>query len=126
MPPRKESPQAEPDEIAQLREEVADLKNYLRTLVDAIEDVREDLQYLNINGIRSREPLPPVPILKRMAADPCAEDWNDRLVIDRAHSTMQPGSQKPHEQPDSTSPSAPGKAPAGKLFVEPGDQSRLF
>lgn len=71
-----------PDEIAELRDEIASLKDHIRLLVDAIDEVREELSWLTRNGLPSREPLPPVPVLKQMAADPCAEDWGERLVID--------------------------------------------
>lgn len=71
-----------PDEIAELREEIASLKDHIRLLVDAIDEVREELSWLTRNGLPSREPLPPVPVLKQMAADPCADDWGERLVID--------------------------------------------
>ncbi|MEZ6131130.1 MAG: hypothetical protein R3C59_20855 [Planctomycetaceae bacterium] len=71
-----------PEEIAELREEIASLKDHIRLLVDAIDEVREELSWLTRNGLPSREPLPPVPVLKQMAADPCADDWGERLVID--------------------------------------------
>ena len=75
-----------PDEIADLRDEIASLKDHIRLLVDAIDEVREELSWLTRNGLPSSEPLPPVPVLKRMAVDPCAEDWRERLVIDRGDS----------------------------------------
>ncbi len=70
------------DEITELREEIASLKDHIRLLVDAIDEVREELSWLARNGLPSREPLPPVPVLKQLAADPCADDWGERLVID--------------------------------------------
>lgn len=76
-----------PDEIVELREEITSLKDHIRVLVDDIDEVREELSWLTRNGfLPSREPLPPVPVLKRMAADPCADDWGERLVIERGGS----------------------------------------
>ena len=71
------------NETAELRMEIASLRDHVRLLVDAIDEVREELSWLTRNGLPSREPLPLVPILKQMALDPCAEDWGERLVIER-------------------------------------------
>ena len=79
---RSNTPPA-PDEIVELREGITSLKDHIRVLVDAIDEVREELSWLTRNGLPSRESLPPVPVLKRMAADPCADDWGERLVIER-------------------------------------------
>jgi hypothetical protein len=71
------------NDTAELRMEIASLRDHVRLLVDAIDEVREELSWLTRNGLTSREPLPPVPVLKQMALDPCAEDWGERLVIER-------------------------------------------
>lgn len=94
-----------PDEIAELREEIASLKDHIRLLVDAIDEVREELSWLTRNGLTSSEPLPPVPVLKRMALDPCADDWGERLVIERGESHQPP--LHPVDHADVPSPSSP-------------------
>lgn len=111
---------AGPDDIEELRHEVADLKDHVRLLVDAIDELREELQWLTRNGLPSRDPPAPVPVLKQMAADPCADDWGERLVIVR-------GDTPPIDKaPASSAPEPAAKPTAGKLFAEPGDQGRLF
>lgn len=61
-----------------------------------------------------------------MAADPCAEDWNERLVIDYGEG-VKPEDDVPGSS-DAVLPALPtaGKAPPGKLFATPGDQRQLF
>lgn len=121
MPRRKEIPPADSDEITELREEVTDLKNHVRVLVDAIDEIRVELQWVTRNGLPIREPLPTVPILKRMALDPCADDWGERLVIDYGES---PSPRQP--EPEQVTLQSVGKPPPGKLFGETGEQRRLF
>jgi hypothetical protein len=128
--PRKESPPAKDDEIAELREEIADLKNHVRVLSDILNEIREELEWVTQNGLPVQErplPLPPVPILKRMAADPCAADWNERLVIDYG-SQADESSESVATAARSAKLPAPscGIAPSGKLFSAPGDQRQLF
>ena len=67
-----------------LAAEVESLRIEVRVLRQAIDEVREELQYLNNNGLRLRDldQLPHVGILKRMAADVTSEQWSERLVID--------------------------------------------
>lgn len=83
MAKARTTPQPAPDEIAELRQELASLKDHIRLLVDAIDEVREELSWLTRNGLPSPEPPSPIPVLKRMALDPCADDWGERLVIER-------------------------------------------
>lgn len=118
--PTEQQP-AEQSEITELREEIADLKDHIRVLIDTIDEVREELQWLTRNGLPSSEPLPTTPVLKQMAADPCAEDWGERLVIERGDSSAP-------DKPQTDSPGDPSqpKLPPGKLFTEPGDQAQLF
>ena len=106
-----------PDEIAELREEIASLKDHIRLLVDAIDEVREELSWLTRNGLPSQEPLPPVPVLKQMALDPCAEDWGERLVIERGDARPSPpGDSEPMvPQPATLPPQSPPSRP-GHLF----------
>lgn len=67
-----------------LSQEVETLRLEVRVLRQAIDEVREELQYLNTNGLRLRDldQLPHVGILKRMAADVTSKQWSERLVID--------------------------------------------
>ena len=62
------APEPEPSELAV---EVDSLRNEVRILRQAIDEVREELQYLNTNGLRLRDidQVPPIGVLKRMAAD---------------------------------------------------------
>lgn len=106
-----------PDEIAELREEMTSLKDHIRLLVDAIDEVREELSWLTRNGLPSSEPLPPVPVLKRMALDPCADDWNERLVIERGEVAHKPPADTQASVPQAPTP--PPQTPSsrtGHLF----------
>lgn len=130
MPPRKEHSSAESDEVALLRDEVTDLKNQVRVLSDILDEIREELQWVTRNGlpVQVKEPLSPVPVLKRMAADPCAPDWAERLVIDYgipAHVDKAEAMSPPPPEPASA-PTSSSKAPAGKLFADADDQRQLF
>ena len=94
-----------------LEAEVESLRNEVRVLRQAIDEVREELQYLNNNGVRLRDvdQLPPIGILKRMAADVTSSDWSQRLHIDhgnRAETDQQPAeSNGKNESPSEQSPS---------------------
>lgn len=107
-------PPPAPDEIVELREEIASLKDHIRLLVDAIDEVREELSWLTRNGLPSREPLPPIPVLKQMALDPCAEDWGERLVIERGES------HRPSQEPTDPTESQPVEPPAASPPARPG------
>jgi len=73
-------PGPEPSELAV---EVESLRNEVRVLRQAIDEVREELQYLNTNGVRLRDvdQIPPSGILKRMATDVNSSEWSQRLQI---------------------------------------------
>lgn len=104
-----------PHELAELRQEIASLNDHVRLLVDAIDEVREELSWLTRNGLPSREPLPPVPVLKQMALDPCADDWNERLVIERGdRSCNQPVTSIAAPETPDAARSSP--LPPGRLF----------
>lgn len=115
-PMAKSKPPSSPaaDEISELREEIASLKDHIRLLVDAIDEVREELSWLTRNGLPRREPLPPVPVLKQMAADPCADDWGERLVIERGQSRSTP-SEPPKSEANAVKPASTPSEP-GRLF----------
>lgn len=112
---RSNTPPA-PDEIVELREEIASLKDHIRLLVDAIDEVREELSWLTRNGLPSREPLPPVPVLKRMAADPCADDWGERLVIERGGSDASSTASAEEKMPPPAAQIPPSSTRPGHLF----------
>lgn len=129
MPPRNERSPATSDEVALLRDEVTDLKNQVRVLSDILDEIREELQWVTRNGLPIPEPLPTVPVLKRMAVDPCANDWNERLVIVRgefpepeSRQTLSETAQKSND----AQAGLVGKPPLGKLFNVSGDQPLLF
>ncbi len=82
MPPR-DVPTPEPNEIAELRTEIADLRQHIRVLIDVMDGIREELSWLARNGVPREEPLAPIPVLKQMAADPCDPRWGEKLVIVR-------------------------------------------
>lgn len=71
------------DEIAELRREVSELRDYLRLVADMLEDIRKELSWIIRNGLPVQGPLPQSPVLKRMARDPTAKDWSKQLVIVR-------------------------------------------
>jgi hypothetical protein len=123
VPQRHATPSAASDEIAQLRDEVTDLKNQVRALSDILEEIRVDLQWVTQNGLPIRESLSPCPTLKRMALDPCADDWGDQLVIEYGpRRTSDEMRRNVVNAPDSSN----SRPPVGKLFAIPGDQKRLF
>ena len=105
-----------PDEIVELREEISSLKDHIRVLVDAIDEVREELSWLTRNGLPSREPHPPVPVLKRMAADPCADDWGERLVIERGGSDASSTASAEEIVPTPAAQIPPSSTRPGHLF----------
>ena len=78
------APEPKPSDLAL---EVESLRNEVRVLRQVIDEVREELQYLNTNGVRLRDvdQLPPIGILKRMAADVTSSEWSSRLQIDFGH-----------------------------------------
>ncbi len=95
-----------------LQNELAELKELIRVLVDAIDQVRDELQWLTRNGLPAGERLPTVPVLTQMAADPCADDWGERLVIARRDSDSSADEQA---HPSDSQPAKQEPAP-GKLF----------
>ncbi len=118
MAKAKSVPPPAPDEIAELRQEIASLKDHIRLLVDAIDEVREELGWLTRNGLPLRDPLPPIPVLKQMALDPCAEDWGERLVIERGEPkrpVAEPKTTPVIPQPPNPNPPSPPGRP-GFLF----------
>ena len=107
---RKATSTSEP-ESSELAFEVESLRNEVRVLRQAIDEVREELQYLNNNGLRLRdvEQRPPIGILKRMAADVTSSEWSQRLQIDFGNGTRMkqnpPETNGTDESPSQQSPS---------------------
>ena len=78
---RRSPPTTSVDEPNPLAESVDRLTDELRSLGTVLESVREDISWVTRNGL----PVQPVEHihLTRMARDPCAADWNERLVAER-------------------------------------------
>lgn len=73
-------------------------------LSDILDEIRVDLQWVAHNGLPIREPLPTCPTLKRMAVDPGADDWGERLVIDYGQPTRTAESAPPSTRSRDRSP----------------------
>src|SRR5258708_6337135 len=72
------SPESDPLVLA-----IDGLTTELAALRDVIDDIREDLSWVTRNGLPVR-PVEHVHV-KRMALDPCASDWRERLEIERSN-----------------------------------------
>jgi len=118
MAKRSETPA--PDETAELRHEIADLKDQVRVLSDILDEIREEISWVTRNGLPVRSPMPVSPVLKRMALDPLAEDWGERLQIVRQECETADTEAPPVQ------PAFPREPPPGQIFSKPGDQGRLF
>ena len=78
------SPRSSPAPSAQsdpLQDSVDRLTAELQLLRQVMDELREDFSWVTRNGL----PVQPSEhfVVKRMALDPCAKDWGERLVIDR-------------------------------------------
>ena len=84
---RRKTPSVPEPEPSELAVEVESLRNEVQVLRQVIDEVRDELQYLNTNGLRLRDvdQLPAIGILKRMAADVTSSEWSQRLQIDFGH-----------------------------------------
>lgn len=73
------APTSEPDPLALAVDRLTGELALLRQLMD---EIREDFSWLTRNGL----PVQPIEHVhvKRMALDPCADDWGDRLEIERS------------------------------------------
>ena len=83
MTPRRSKPESAPVEDPNpLAESVDRLTSELRVLRQVLDEVREDVSWVTRNGL----PVRPVEYscVKRMALDPCAEDWGEKLVVERS------------------------------------------
>lgn len=78
---RKSAPAASP-EVDPLAKAVDRLTAELRMLRNVMDEIREDFSWVTRNGL----PIQPIEHVhvKRMALDPCAEDWGDHLEIERS------------------------------------------
>lgn len=72
-------PDREPNPLAEAVERLTAELSVLRQVID---EIREDFSWLTRNGL----PVQPIEHVhvKRMALDPCAEDWGERLGIERS------------------------------------------
>jgi hypothetical protein len=73
------APDREPDPLAQAVDRLTAELSVFRQVID---EIREDFSWVTRNGLPVR-PLEHVHV-KRMALNPCAEDWGDRLEIERS------------------------------------------
>ena len=75
----KEAPAVESDSLASAVDRLAAEVGCLRQVID---EIREDFSWLTRNGL----PVRPIEHthVKRMALDPCADDWGERLDIERS------------------------------------------
>ena len=119
VPMRPTSGEFDADE--ELIDAVNALKDEVRVLRQAVDEFREQVQYAIQNLIELPEALPHARPLTSMPADPAAPDFAERV------NRLTPDD-LPMDEPVSTSPSepVPPQIPSGKLFAEPGDQTRLF
>lgn len=72
----------ETPEIENVQQEIASLTDHLRVLVQVVDELRDEIEYLNRNGLPVRDEFRAVHHVRQMAVDPCAEDWSERLVVD--------------------------------------------
>jgi hypothetical protein len=129
VPPENAPQPAASEQIAELRDEVTELKNQVRVLSDILDEIRVDLQWVTRNGLPIREPSPSCPTLKRMALNPCADDWSERLVIN--YGTPDPNPDATESRSDECThagspPPSASLAPSDELFATTGEQRRLF
>lgn len=126
---RSSSPKAIP-ETQTLTDAVERLTEEVRVLRDAIDEIRQELQWTAQNRSPGQQSEQAVPVLKRTAADPCAADWNERLVIIR-ESSMEKSATRQSTLNEPTTPDSESQMVArlptmSKLFTESGDQRMLF
>ena len=85
MPKKQNEGPSTSADMQELREEVSSLREIVRVLIDIAEGIREELQWLTRNGLPAGEAgMSFLPVVRRMARDPAAANWNDRLVMDRS------------------------------------------
>lgn len=82
MPSQHQSPPTTSvEESQQLAESVDRLTDELRSLGNVLESIREDVSWVTRNGL----PVQPIEHvhITRMAVDPSAANWNERLLVER-------------------------------------------
>lgn len=72
------APEVEPDPLVAAVER---LSGEIRMLRDVMDEIREDFSWVTRNGL----PIQPIEhvIVKRMALDPLADDWAEKLDVER-------------------------------------------
>lgn len=77
---KRNAPPAPPDEPDALSLAVDRLAQELTCLRQVLEEVREDFSWVTRNGV----PVQPIEHVhvRKMAVDPCADDWGERLEIE--------------------------------------------
>ncbi|QDU98610.1 hypothetical protein [Lignipirellula cremea] len=110
-------------EIAELRSTIAALTKQMAVMVQAIDELRDEVVFLNRNGLSSAEEFKAAahPVgysVRQMAADPCAADWSERLVLEPIGVAPTPPA-TPVEQP-------PPISETEREASGPGNQLGLF
>jgi len=80
---------AKENELAKLNATIENLKDYVVVLTQAVDELREQVADLRRNGLplvrddyAAAAQWKPGNRVRQMAADPCADDWNERLVVE--------------------------------------------
>ena len=124
----KAKPTEAPVEHDRLDQCFNELRDEVRVLRDAIDELRSELQWIANNPEPAGESSKGTFIVKQMAADPCAKDWAKRLVVERgeaaAISFNEPGPVVAEELEDPIQPE--DGRPAVKPFEDARVQPRLF
>lgn len=124
----KEKPTAAPVEHDRLDQCFNELRDEVRVLRDAIDELRSELQWIANNPEPAGESSKGTFIVKQMAADPCAKDWAKRLVVERGEAASNffnaPGPVVAEALKDATPPE--DGPPAVKPFEDSRRQPRLF
>lgn len=109
------------DAIERLDESVNRLADEMQSLWQTLDAIRDTLSWITRNGVPPHADSPVCHgVLKRMALDPTAEDWGERLDIDfgdqeldDAQMMERPGDETCKDGPHVSSPPNRGD---GKLF----------
>jgi hypothetical protein len=124
----KAKPLEAPVEHDRLGECINELRDEVRVLRDAIDELRSELQWIANNPEPAGESSNGTFIVKQMAADPCAKDWAKRLVVERGEAVVASfNASDPvvvEHLKDATQPE--DGTPVVKPFGDAREQSRLF
>ena len=94
MAPRTSEAQTPSDDIAELTSAVRELAEQVEVLRNVLDEMRDQLSWALRNDAFS-DGLPRPSVLKRMAADPTASDWAERLEILRPMTSVEASVERP-------------------------------